>query len=232
MIVKKIDIGIKSIDYAFHLGDIHIKLLKRHKEYRQVFSKIYETIKKRKTPNSIIYLAGDLVHSKLDLSPECINLLQEFLRNLGDICPTILIAGNHDCNLNNFSRLDSIEPVVNALNHPNIHYLKDSGIYQFGGIDWVVMSVWEPPNNFIKASDCTGTYKIALHHGAVNKAQTDVGYKITNDHVSLDRFVGFNCVMLGDVHRRQTLQTYKEEFMEIDNKDLDKYLKKGWEIDE
>ncbi len=38
-------------------------------------------------------------------------------------------AGNHDCNLNNTSRQDSIEPVIRALAHPNLHYLKESGIY-------------------------------------------------------------------------------------------------------
>ena len=43
---------------------------------------------------------------KTDMSPELIQMLSDLFVNLEDICPTILIAGNHDCNLNNRSRLD------------------------------------------------------------------------------------------------------------------------------
>ncbi len=93
----KIDIGIDKIDRVFHLADIHIRTLRRHKEYRQVFERTYNSIKSQLTPNSVIYVAGDLVHSKLDLSPECVDLLQDFLRSLADICPTLVIAGKHEC---------------------------------------------------------------------------------------------------------------------------------------
>lgn len=205
MIKNKIDIGITHVDKVFHLADIHIRTLRRHKEYRQVFERTYTSIKSQLTPNSVIYLAGDLVHSKLDLSPECVDLLQDFLRNCADIAPTLIIAGNHDCNLNNTSRQDSIEPVVKALNHKNLHYLKDSGIYDIAGIDWVVMSVWDEPENFITADKCTQDIKIALHHGAVHKSQNDIGYEITNDHVTIERFKGFDYTLLGDIHKFQYL---------------------------
>ena len=205
----KIDIGIDKIDRVFHLADIHIRTLRRHKEYRQVFERTYDSIRKQLTPNSVIYVAGDLVHSKLDLSPECVDLLQDFLRSLADIAPTLVIAGNHDCNLNNTSRLDSITPTINGLNHKNLHYLKDSGIYDIAGIDWVLMSVWDLPEDFITSDKCTQDFKIALHHGAVHKSQNDIGYVITNEHVTIDRFKGYDLTLLGDIHKRQFLDEGK-----------------------
>ena len=57
------------------------------------------------------------------MSPELIQMLSDLFVNLADICPTILI-GNHDCNLNNRSRLDVLSPIVNNLQHPNLHYFK------------------------------------------------------------------------------------------------------------
>jgi DNA repair exonuclease SbcCD ATPase subunit len=207
--MKIVEIGINKVDKIFHLADIHIRTLKRHKEYRQVFQRTYDSIKSQLTPNSVIYVAGDIVHSKLDLSPECVDLTAEFLRSLADIAPTLVIAGNHDCNLNNTSRQDSIEPIVRALDHNNLHYLKESGIYDIAGIDWVVMSVWDLPENFITADKCTQDFKIALHHGAVNKSQNDIGYVITNDHVTIERFNGYDLTLLGDIHKHQYLNDEK-----------------------
>ena len=36
--IKTIDIGIKKIDKIYHLANVHIRNLKRHSEYRDVFS--------------------------------------------------------------------------------------------------------------------------------------------------------------------------------------------------
>ena len=46
-----------------------------------------------------IFRLGDIVHSKLDMSPELINMLTKFFN--GFHIPTIVILGNHDMNLNN-----------------------------------------------------------------------------------------------------------------------------------
>jgi hypothetical protein len=44
-------------------------------------------------------------------------------------------------------------------------------------------------------------------------------------------FDGYDLALLGDIHKRQDVQTYSEEFIEIDEEDLEEYLKKGWKID-
>ena len=199
--MNKIEIGINRIEKIYHIADIHIRNLKRHQEYKTVFERTVEAIKKTIGPNDIIFLGGDIVHAKTDMTPELIQSVQEFFKMFADIAPTILITGNHDCNLNNMSRLDALTPIVNALNHTNLHYLKESGVYHISDKHFVVMSVFDKPKDFIKANSFEGDFKIALHHGAVNNAMTDIGFRLQNDHVDIDTFEGYKLTLLGDIHK-------------------------------
>jgi len=199
--MNRIEIGINHIEKIYHVADIHIRNLKRHQEYKTVFERTVEAIKKTVGPNDIIFLGGDIVHAKTDMTPELIQSVQEFFKMFADIAPTILITGNHDCNLNNMSRLDALTPIVNALNHPNLHYLKESGVYHISDKHFTVMSVFDKPKDFIKANSFEGDFKIALHHGAVNNAMTDIGFRLQNDHVDIDTFEGYKLTLLGDIHK-------------------------------
>ena len=196
-----INIGIDKIDKIFHIADVHIRNVNRHKEYSEVFKKLYSYIKANKTSDSIIYVAGDIVHAKTDMSPELIDMTSNFFRSLADIAPTLIITGNHDCNLNNSNRLDALSPIVTALKHTDIHYLKDNDVYCISNIHFNVMSVFEKPANYIKASEFEGDIKVALHHGAVDSAKTDIGYEISNNHVKTSLFKGHDLVLLGDIHK-------------------------------
>ena len=207
--MRTIDIGIDKIDKIYHIADVHVRNVKRHKEYRLVFKRLYSYIKKTKTANSLIYVAGDIVHSKTDMSPELIIVVSEFFKNLADIAPTIVITGNHDCNLNNSYRLDALSPIVKALNHRNLHYLKDNGIYSISDVHFNVMSVFDKPADYIKADSFVGNYKIALHHGSVHNASTDAGFVLSNTHVTTNIFDGHDLVLLGDIHKPQYLDDEK-----------------------
>ena len=191
---------IQKIDKIFHISDVHIRNLKRHEEYSQVFQRTFDYIKANKTENSIIFLGGDIVHAKTDMTPELVQMVQSFFKNCADLCYTVLITGNHDCNLNNKNRLDALAPIVNALNHSNLVYLKESGVYQIANIHFTVMSVFDKPVSFIKANEFTADYKIALHHGAVDNCVTDAGHVLVNKHVPLSLFNGYDLVLLGDIH--------------------------------
>ena len=59
------------------------------------------------------------------------------------VSPYIIITGNHDCNLNNSFRLDALTPIIKAINHPNIFYLKDTGVYKLADVHFNVLSVFE-----------------------------------------------------------------------------------------
>lgn len=200
MNIKTINIGISKIIRIFHLSDIHIRNLTRHEEYETVFQRTANYIKGEYKEGDIIFLAGDIVHSKCDMSPELIQYTQKFFKLFADIGPTILICGNHDANLNNTSRLDALTPIVNALNHKNLFYLKDTGIYKIANIHFSLLSVFDKPIKFIRAKDFKADYKIALFHGAVNNAVTDAGFKLVNTHVSVGLFEGYDLTLMGDIH--------------------------------
>tara|TARA_B100001059_G_scaffold51215_1_gene44714 strand:+ start:33043 stop:36195 length:3153 start_codon:yes stop_codon:yes gene_type:complete len=207
--MHNIDIGIEKIDKIYHIADVHVRNVKRHKEYRLVFKRLYSYIKKTKTLDSLIYVAGDIVHAKTDMSPELVSVVSDFFKQLADLAPTIVITGNHDCNLNNNYRLDALSPIVKALNHQNLHYLKDNGVYSMAGVHFNVMSVFDKPSDYIKADSFEGDYKIALHHGSVHNASTDAGFVLSNTHVTTEIFKGHDLVLLGDIHKPQFLDDDK-----------------------
>jgi DNA repair exonuclease SbcCD ATPase subunit len=189
----------------YHIADVHIRNVKRHKEYRQVFEKMFAEIRKRGTEDSIIYLAGDIAHAKLEMSPELVNEISWLFKECAKHCPTILIAGNHDCNMNNSDRLDVLTPIVDALDLPNFHYLRDTQVHTIDDVDFAVFSIFDNKDNWPKADTLTGKTKIALFHGPVDNSQTDIGYVVSSRHFTTDIFDGYDMALLGDIHKRQEL---------------------------
>lgn len=197
--IKKIDIGIDKIDKIYHVSDIHIRTLKRHTEYREVFKNMFEYIESTRTANSIAVVTGDIVHSKLDMSPELVQMLVDFFN--GFKLPTIVILGNHDMNLNNMHRIDAVSPILDVIQNNNIVFIKENGLFECGGAVWNHMAVDVAPTEYILAKDFDASYKIAMHHGAVNTAKTDIGYQISNEHVTTELFKGHDITLLGDIHK-------------------------------
>ena len=207
MIQSKIKVPFRKLKYIHHISDIQIRNLKRHKEYEEVFNRTYESVKEYPN-NAVAYIGGDIAHSKTEMSPELIDQLSRLFKNLADIVPTIIIAGNHDCNLNNLNRLDCLTPIVENLNHPNLHYLKNTGVYKCADTSFVVWDVWDNEKDYIKAKDVEGETKIVLFHGTVDRSETDLGFKLPSK-VKMSMFKGYDLGLLGDIHKRQHLN--KEE---------------------
>ena len=198
-----VKVPFRKLKYIHHISDIQIRNLKRHIEYEEVFERTYEQVKKHKD-NAVVYIGGDIAHSKTEMSPELVDQLSRLFKNLADICPTIIIAGNHDCNLNNLSRMDVLSPIVNNLKHSNLHYLKHSGVYKCADVKFVVWDVWEKEDDYIEAKDFEGETKIVLFHGTVDKSETDLGFFLPSD-VKIAKFKGYDLGLLGDIHKRQHL---------------------------
>jgi DNA repair exonuclease SbcCD ATPase subunit/DNA repair exonuclease SbcCD nuclease subunit len=207
--MRNIDLGIDKVKTIYHIADVHIRNLKRHEEYKIVFNRLYEDIKKRGTDNSIIYLAGDIAHAKLEMSPELVKEISNFLRECSNLAPTFLIAGNHDCNLNNISRLDALSPIVDGLNLPNLYYLRDTEVVKVHNITFGVFSIFDKKENWPKGTDIQGDVKIALFHGPIDKSQTDIGYVVSSHNFTADIFDGYDAALLGDIHKRQTIRQSK-----------------------
>ena len=207
MIHEKIKVPFRKLKYIHHISDIQIRNLKRHKEYEEVFERTYEEVKKYKN-NAVAYIGGDIAHSKTEMSPELIDQLSRLFKNLADIVPTIIIAGNHDCNLNNLSRLDCLTPIVENLNHKDLHYLKHTGVYDCADTSFVVWDVWDKEKDYIKAKDVEGDTKVVLFHGTVDRSETDLGFKLPSK-VKMSMFDGYDLGLLGDIHKRQHLNDEK-----------------------
>lgn len=185
------------------MADIHIRLSsERHAEYREVFERLY-TVLQEDTEKAITVICGDILHSKTELSPECVDLTIELIKNLSGIMDVIIIMGNHDGNLSNKTKLDSLSPLVREIKGKhNIHYLLNSGIYRYNNINFGVSSIFD--DQFIKSEDIldTDNLKIGLYHGCLNSCETDVGVRL-NSELSIEAFDGYDYVLLGDIHRFQ-----------------------------
>lgn len=199
---------VDQVDNVIHIADVHIRNFKRHDEYESVFQRVYDYCREEvgQNKNTIIYLAGDIVHAKTDMSPELIVQTRNFFVNLAQIAPVILIAGNHDMNLNNRNRLDALTPIVDSIDTPDFFYLKETGVYTLGGVHFILNAVWEDPDNFITAEDVVEDgIKVVLYHGAIDKADIGSGHLIKNNRLGVHKFKGFDFGMFGDIHSFQYL---------------------------
>jgi len=185
-----------------HIADTHIKNLKYHYEYRIIFEQLYETLREEKV--DYIIHCGDIAHTKTQISPEFVELCSEFFANLANIAPTYIILGNHDGNLKNSSRQDAITPIVQALDMPTLHLLKNSGETLLGPSTAInVLSVFDR-DNWESPSD-PERINIALYHGSISNCTTDVGWKMEHGEDELRIFSEHDFAMLGDIHKRQYL---------------------------
>jgi DNA repair exonuclease SbcCD ATPase subunit/DNA repair exonuclease SbcCD nuclease subunit len=202
----KIKVPFKEVKKVAHIADVHIRLFKRHDEYKEVLERLYQQLKLAQLEQGVIVVAGDIVHAKTDMSPELIAFTSEFFKNLADIAPTIIIAGNHDLNLANTGRLDSLSPIVDLISHPNLHYLRESQIATIADTDFAVFSIVDGKEHWPSVTDCKSKNKVALYHGPVYGANAGGNFTVTSRHVEVSEFNGFDVVMLGDIHTYQVLQ--------------------------
>ena len=120
---------IKPIKYIYHIADIHIRQYKRHEEYLSVFDNLYQELEKQgNLDESLLVMVGDILHSKNELTPELIDMTYNLFTNLSNKLPVVVIAGNHDANLANKNRMDSLSPITNMITQTKypFYYLKDS----------------------------------------------------------------------------------------------------------
>ena len=199
------------IKKIIHTADWHIRTYRHHGEYKEVFNQfmldIKEEIKDYERDEIRIVIAGDLVHNKTIISNEQLIFTTWILKELEKIAPLIIISGNHDLNLNNKDRIDSISPMVQFLPEANLNFFKESKCYLDNNVVWCVYSIFEENRrpDIESARKQFGDDKcyIGLFHGPVLNAKTDIGYDI--DHgAGLEIFEGCDIAMLGDIHRRQS----------------------------
>jgi len=185
-----------------HLADIHIKNLKHHNIYENIFGQMYNALEKEKV--DAIICCGDVAHTKTNISPEFVEMTTKLFNNLSDIAPLYIILGNHDGNLNNADRQDAISPIVQAINSPRVKLLKDSGEFHLNDKFCLnVLSIFDR-DNWIKPTSAE-KINIALYHGAIQGSKTDTGWAMKNTDDNLSIFDDFDYGFLGDIHKHQFL---------------------------
>ena len=185
-----------------HISDTHIKNLKYHYEYRIVFDQLYDELRKQEV--DYIIHCGDIAHTKTQISPEFVEMCSDFFRSLAEIAPTYIILGNHDGNLKNSSRQDALTPIVEALNLPDLHLLKESGETHIDDKFCLnVLSVFDR-DNWIKPTN-DDKINIALYHGSISNCKTDTNWTMSFGEDNISIFDDHDFAMLGDIHRRQYL---------------------------
>ncbi len=188
-----------------HIADIHFRNIQRHNEFRAICENFIDQMKKIK-PERIV-IAGDLVHSRNQISPELVNELSWFLLECSKVTgKVIIIPGNHDIVEQNKERMDAITPIHNALDVDNIVYYKKSGLYQDENVVWTVFSIFDnhmPPDN-LEMRPYEGTY-VGLYHGTIVGATNEMGFKFTHG-AELTKFNTCDVVLCGDIHKRQVFR--------------------------
>lgn len=196
----------QMIRYIYHLSDIHVRLFTRHEEYRHVFDQVYAMIRDHShTHEGVVVITGDILHNKIDLTPECCTLVYEFIKNLGSICPVFFIAGNHDALLNNRQRMDSLSAIFHDRMPSNAYYLRETGVFSYENILFLVNSVLDE-EDWILPSDVERTddqILVSLYHGQVGTWHNHHGFHTTSSERSLQDFHGADLVLLGDIHKHQ-----------------------------
>jgi DNA repair exonuclease SbcCD nuclease subunit len=230
------------ITKIIHIADIHIHVKKYHMTYMEVFNTMYNMIKAIKDTGerALIVIAGDIFHEKGKTDVRLFVITRIFLEMMSQLYPVIIIAGNHDTFENKSQDLDTISGVLvdkyseftkiksememvknyakqlTSENKIDVHYLRDSGVYQYNNIIFGVSSLID--NYIMKKTELENILRInnnpilndentryvALYHGMVRSNKTPRATAIAFDSnpntINITTFDGYDLTMLGDIH--------------------------------
>ena len=206
-----------DIKLVIHCADIHIRNVQRHEEYAQQLERFVEKCKEIAAPYDKdevrIVIAGDLVHSKNQISNELIVFASVFLRKLEQIAKVIVISGNHDLVVDNQSRTDTLTALFETARFSNCYFFDKmlgykSGCITDSNIVWALYSIYDgfmkPNLESIEEYREKGAKIIWLYHGSIVGARLQNGTVMDNG-LNTKAFEGCDCVMAGHLHLRQTI---------------------------
>jgi len=205
------------IKVIYHIADVHIRLFKRHEEYQDVINQFYKEVmgdiekRKLKREEVRIAIAGDLVHSKNQMTPELVSFVIKMINDCTKICKTVIILGNHDFLANNLDRMDALSPLIESLDNEDILFYKDTGCYKDNNVVWCVYSQVtgsDRPEIEKSKEKYPDKKHIGLYHDPIVGLKTDVGYEF-EDGQEVSIFEGLDWTLCGDIHKRKVLKVNK-----------------------
>lgn len=202
------------------IADVHIpnaRGLDDLKEVAQTFFKqAKKIVKDEGGPEFVrIVVGGDLFDMKLDITNEGLLAGHWFLQELDKICPTLVIAGNHDLNLQNLSKIDSITPIFEMADFKQTRYLDmdfgyKSGFIRDDNVVWCLYSTFvgfEKPE-FVPDKETNpdkNVKYIGLIHGEINGATTN-NNMVSENALDVGLFDGTDFVIAGHIHKQQVIE--------------------------
>ena len=207
------------IEKVIHMADIHIPNDVSDRPYSEMvkvlMSSVLKEVKKCSSPsNARIVVVGDVFHQKIRTTNEARQVFHEMLNFMDAICPTIIVAGNHDMLENNMDRTDSISPTfeINGA-YENVTFIDKSLDYKSGyvvddGVVWVLFSMFDrfaKPNIDGLRDEYPEHKFVGLYHGDYAGAVTDIG-RMSDSGVDPSYFEGLDCVMAGHIHKHQMIK--------------------------
>lgn len=192
-----------------HISDIHIRNFKYHAEYRETFENLYEQLRDLKP--DLVVNTGDTAHSKLQISPELVQMIADHFEAVSDIAPYVVMLGNHDLNLHNLQRVDAISPIASQFEH--VHLLKTCEPFDFSN-GHTGVTLWPfamadsgryPTARTVQNydADVDDPINIGLFHGSVAGCVTDSEWTMAEAEHDVRIFDGFDYVLMGDIHKQQ-----------------------------
>lgn len=194
-------------------ADIHIRNFMRLEEYTIQLNKFIEECRdiaaQYEKDEVRIVICGDLVHQKLNVSNELMVFCSYFLRQLEEIADVIVYAGNHDLLITNTTRTDTLTALFDTANFQHCRFLDQELDYESGcitddNITWALYSIYDDYST-PDIDSPEGNIVVGLYHGTVFGATLNNGFILTNG-IDGDIFNGCDCVMAGDIHKRQVIK--------------------------
>lgn len=188
------------------LSDIHWRGITRHEEYTKAFTEVFRQLREEVKPDYIL-CGGDIFHTKTqNITPEVIDKITWMFNELAVIAPVYSILGNHDGNLTNDNRQDTISPIVAAINSPRINLFKKSGncIIPGTNINLCVLSCFDE-NGWNNVQTDEDLINVAMFHGSVRGCKTDSDWVMSHGEADISMFERFDMALLGDIHKEQFL---------------------------
>lgn len=185
-----------------HISDLHVRRDSRVEEFDLVVERLCRKLSETPLEGKVVVVTGDVVHDNNQLSPGLVLRTLDYLTRLALLCPTFVIAGNHDAVVRNNSIVDSLTAILAKRCPPGLFYLRETGLYRFRNLVFGVASrVGEDRGCVPLVPTSPAVTRVALFHGSVEGARHLDGQESTvRGAVPLAAFEGYDMVLLGDFH--------------------------------
>lgn len=207
------------IKCVIQIADIHIRTYQRLDEYTILLDRFINQCKDIVSHYSKeeirVIVCGDIGHSKNNISNEYIVFTSQFIRKLEEIGTVIVIAGNHDLIVNNQTRKDAITGIFETAQFSNTRFLDYELEFSSGCIvdDNLTYAIYSIYNDYVKPQNIkeikreySNNKVVGLYHGMIVGSSMYNG-SVADSGVSIDTFDECDCVMCGDIHKRQNVGT-------------------------